>query len=174
MLTSENIYLRTLEPEDADIIWRWENDTSLWRVSHTKVPFSKKMILDYVTTAHDINVHRQIRFIICDNETKESIGTVDLFDYDAFHRRAGIGILIADPKKRQKGIAQEALKVVIDYAFETLCLKNIYCNILEDNEASHQLFKKAGFSCIGTKKDWIRSHQGWQNELLYQIIKEEI
>ena len=94
MLKGENIRLRTIEPNDIDVLLAWENNTKNWRVSNTFVPFSRKLMEEYIFSAQDIFSNKQIRFIIEDLKTKESLGCVDLFDYDPFHLRAGVGVLI--------------------------------------------------------------------------------
>ena len=40
-LKGEHIYLRALEPEDLDFVYRIENDTSLWELSDTQTPYSR-------------------------------------------------------------------------------------------------------------------------------------
>ena len=40
-LSGTNIYLRAIEPEDLDILYQWENDSSLWVHGCTLAPFSK-------------------------------------------------------------------------------------------------------------------------------------
>ena len=99
------------------------------------------------------------------------IGTIDLFDFDPLHQRAGIGILVAASQNRRKGYASEALSALIRYAFETLQLKQLYCNILENNPASIELFQKAGFEITGIKKNWIRSDSDWLDEYLLQLLR---
>jgi len=44
MLRGENINLRALEPSDLDVLYNWENDTSIWKVSQTIAPFSKNIL----------------------------------------------------------------------------------------------------------------------------------
>ena len=94
MLKGKQIYLRTIEPSDADIILKWENNPENWKVSNTLVPFSKKLIEDYVNSAQDIYAIKQLRFIICLLNTDKAIGTIDLFDFDPYHQKVGLGILI--------------------------------------------------------------------------------
>ena len=115
-----------------------------------------------------IYLTKQVRFIICDLDNA-FLGTIDLFDFDPQHQRLGIGIIIS-PQKRSNGVASEALQLVIDYCFDTLLLKNIYCNILESNAPSKALFTKHGFQLIGLKKCWIKTNNGWENEELYQLV----
>ena len=168
MLKGEQIYLRTLEPADADIIWKWENNSDNWRVSNTLVPFSRKLIEDYVNSAQDIYSIKQLRFIICLVENDKEIGAIDLFDFDPYHQKVGLGILIAELEDRRNGYAKEAVLLIKEYCFNHLNLHQVYCNILSKNKASIDLFEKSGFTICGTKKDWIKNKEGWLDELMLQ------
>ena len=106
-------------------------------------------------------------------QDKKTIGTIDIFDFDAFHKRAGLGILIADVGYRRKGYAGMALKCLTDYCFKTLQLHQLYCNILANNCESMELFTKHGFVLIGIKKDWVKSADGYLDEYIYQLIDPE-
>ena len=44
-MENELIRLRALEPDDVQVLYKWENDTEVWKVSNTIVPFSKYMLL---------------------------------------------------------------------------------------------------------------------------------
>ena len=37
---NENIIIRAAEPKDASLIYDWENDQEIWRVSETYMPYS--------------------------------------------------------------------------------------------------------------------------------------
>jgi diamine N-acetyltransferase len=103
-----------------------------------------------------------------------TIGTIDIFDFDAFHKRAGLGILVGNEAYRKKGYASMALKCLINYCFKTLQLHQLYCNILESNCESMDLFGKMGFTRTGVKKDWIKTSDGYQNEHLFQLINTDV
>ena len=169
MLKGENIQLRALEPSDLDTLYLWENDINIWKVSQTITPFSKHVLSQYLANAHqDIFTARQLRLIIV--KESRSIGTIDLFDFEPVHKRAGVGILIADQGDRQKGYAKEALELLINYAFKQLQLKQIYCNISSINKASINLFSGLDFMLVGVKKDWNKTQEGWEDELLFQRL----
>ncbi len=170
MLKGEQIYLRTLEPADADIILKWENNSDNWRVSNTLVPFSRKLIEDYVNSAQDIYSTKQLRFIICLVENDKEIGAIDIFDFDPYHLKVGLGILIAELEDRRNGYAKEAVLLIKEYCFNHLNLHQVYCNILSENKSSVDLFEKSGFTICGTKKDWVKSNDGWEDELMFQSI----
>ena len=95
---------------------------------------------------------------------------IDLFDFDANNKRAGIGILIGETSERKKGFASEALQLLIDYCFDTLNLHQVYCNVGIDNEASILLFQKHLFQITGIKKQWNRVGAKMVDELLMQRI----
>ena len=173
MLENEIIKLRALEPTDIEIIYNWENNTNIWNVSNTITPFAKHIIKEYIESAHlDIYQTKQLRLIIETNNTP--IGTIDLFDFDPYNLRAGIGILIAEDKNKQKGYATSALNLFIEYAFNTLGLHQIYCNISESNSPSLKLFKNAKFEIIGNKKDCNKTVNGFENEYILQLINKQI
>ena len=167
----KEISLRAMEPEDLELLYEWENDTSYWIISNTVVPFSKYTLKLYLENSHkDIYETGQLRLMIDHIPDNVSIGTIDLFDFDPFHKRAGLGILIARQDYRRKGYASMALKCLVDYCFKTLQLHQIYCNILANNCESMDLFKKIGFVQSGLKKDWIKTSDGYLDEYMFQMI----
>lgn len=172
VLQGKNISLRALEPEDLSFLFQTENDESFWEVSHTQAPFSKYILKQYLENAHlDIFEAKQLRLIIQENKSKTPVGMIDLFDFNPQHKRAGIGVLIL--KHFQKnGYAFEALEILIKYSFTILNLHQLYANITSDNSKSLSLFTKHNFKQVGVKKDWIFTHKGFKDEILFQLINE--
>ena len=167
-LTYGKVILRPLEPEDIDLLYQWENNMEIWNVSNTKTPFSRFILAEYMKeSAKDIYETKQLRLII-ENLTGEPVGAVDLFDFDPYHMRAGIGILIHNPENRGQGYAGDALKIMFDYAVNVLGLKQLYANIAAENSISVHLFEKAGFIKTGAKINWLKTANGWQDEFLFQ------
>jgi diamine N-acetyltransferase len=170
----KKIRLRALEPEDLELLYEWENNISYWIISNTISPFSKYTLKRYLENSHK-NIYEtgQIRLMIEHIADKMTIGTIDLFDFDPFHKRAGLGILIANEDYRRKGYASMSLTCLIAYCFETLQLHQLYCNILQNNSESMDLFKKHGFVQTGLKKDWIKTSDGYLDEYSFQLINKE-
>ncbi|MCS2893661.1 GNAT family N-acetyltransferase [Parabacteroides faecis] len=97
LLENEMIRLRALEPEDLELLYRWENNPDLWELGNTMSPYSRYILKEYIRESHrDIFDTRQLRLMIELRSTGAAIGTVDLYDFEPHHRRAGIGILV-DP-----------------------------------------------------------------------------
>ncbi len=173
MLDSSVISLRAVEPEDLALLYLWENDRTVWHVSNTLVPFSRYQLKQYIeSNPSDIHAHQQLRLMIDYREVGKqvrTVGSIDLFDFDPIHQRAGLGILIASADDRRLGYAFEAILQMIDYCRKVLFLHQLYCNIPASNTASIKLFGKAGFEITGTKKDWLRTENGWEDEFFLQL-----
>lgn len=174
-LIGKKVYLRALEQTDLEFLFQLENDTQIWEISGTLAPYSKKVLQLYLDNAHrDIFDVKQLRLVICRVGEDRPLGLIDLFDFDPQHKRAGMGIVIAQDKDRGKGYGAEAIQLLCNYAFQVLDLKQIFANILEENGQSIALFRQLGFEEVGVKKDWIRSGSVFKNEILYQKINEHV
>ena len=167
----KDIKLRALEPEDLELLFEWENNDAYWAISNTVSPFSRYTLKRYIENSHK-NIYEtgQMRLMIDHVGHKKAIGTIDVFEFDPFHKRAGIGILIANESYRRKGYALMSLTCLLKYCFTTLQLHQLYCNILADNSGSIDLFKKLGFSQTGTKKEWILTENGYIDVYMFQLI----
>jgi len=172
-MNGSKIRLRALEPDDIDVLYKWENDRSIWHLSNTITPLSRFTLEQYVLSAgQDIYSTRQMRLMIDLTSTENgitTIGSIDLFEFEPAHMRAGVGILILEGF-RGKGFASEALGLLINYSFETLQLHQLFTNISIDNTESIRLFESKGFQFIGVKKEWNRIRNKWQDESMFQLI----
>jgi diamine N-acetyltransferase len=171
-IQSENISLRATEPADAPLIYHWENDTSVWHVSDTFMPFSLFQIEQFILNNTDLYSSKQIRLMIDESKTRKTIGCIDLFDFDPFHERISLGLLIAS-EHRNKGFAAEAIALCEKYCFNTLHLNQIHCVIGVDNTKSIQLFEKMAFEQCGLRKAWIKTADGFIDQLEYQKINPD-
>lgn len=171
-LKNETITLRPAEPSDAEIIYRWENDHDNWRVSGTHAPYSLFQIEQFLLGDNDLQAQKQLRLMINLTENGQTVGCIDIFDYDSINQRAGLGILI-DKAFRRQGYAKAALTLCVEYLFHDLMLHQVHCCIDALNTGSQQLFASQGFVLCGRKKEWIRSKDGFLDELEFQLIRKD-
>lgn len=167
------ISLRALEPSDADLLYRWENDQDLWPVSFTQVPFSKFVLEEFVNSAHyDIYTNKQLRLMANRISDDQTIGIIDLFEFEPQHARCGVGIYIHQAA-RKSGCALECIALIKHYCFTTLSLKQLYVHVNESNVASVALFEKAGFEKNGIKKCWHKTGlNSYEDVWFLQCINE--
>ncbi len=167
------VQLRALEPEDLDFIYQLENDPGVWRVSETTTPYSRFILRQYLMNGkQDIYEAKQLRLMIDVYEKDtfiNTVGTIDIFDFDPFNGRAGLGILLS-PEYRGQGYADETLKLIINYCFDFLQTHQLYCHIPANNAPSLKLFKSNGFQQAGILKEWLRDTDGYVDEFVFQLI----
>lgn len=148
MLANQKIFLREVILTDAPILLDWENDVENWEVSSTTDPFSKEEIAFFAASNQHIFTHGQMRFMICLESNHKPIGCIDLFEYDAKLKKAGVGILIGEKELRNKGFATQALNLLLQLSFNQFNLVTIFAEIDKSNFSSIKLFEKCNFKFI--------------------------
>ena len=175
MLENSKIALRAVEPEDIDFLFSCENDTSVWHCGDTLVPYSRFAIKQYIANEqNDIYTNKQYRFIICLKPDGNPIGTIDLFNFDPYHQRASVGIMIHGSQNQHQGYASQSLQLLTDYCFGFLHLHQLHCAVAADNEQSISLFTKAGFVQCGRRAEWLKTADGYIDELEFQKINGNV
>ncbi len=161
--------LRALEPEDLDAMYGWENDTDSWRASGTVAPFSRHVLSRLIDEQQfDIYATRQMRLVI-ETPDGSAVGAVDIFEFDPQNLRAGVGIIVAPPYRKQ-GFALDALQTLERYVRDVLRMHQLWCSVGADNEASLALFRKAGYTECGRRKEWLLTSTGAIDEVLMQKL----
>ncbi|MDR1408556.1 MAG: GNAT family N-acetyltransferase [Tannerella sp.] len=170
LLENDRLRLRAPEPEDLDTLYRWENDSSCWESGNTLTPYSRYAIRQYIArSGNDFHEHRQLRLMIELRRNAAVAGTIDLYDFDPHHLRAGVGILV-DQAFRRQGIAAEALALTARYAFSFLKIHHLYAHIPQSNIPCLRLFEQCGFETAGVLKDWMITSEGYANVVVLGMI----
>ena len=173
ILENKHIALRALEPSDLDALFEIENDSAMWNISDTLVPYSRDLLSKYIEeSTKDIFEAKQVRLAISPNGSDELIGLIDLFQFEPHHRRAGMGIFVRKDHQ-QKGIATQAIDLMTRYAFQILGLHQVFAHVPVNNPGSQRLFENSGFAISGTLKDWAKDKNVYTDVLIYQLMNPE-
>jgi RimJ/RimL family protein N-acetyltransferase len=100
------------------------------------------------------------------------IGSCALFAYQQAHRRAALGYALASAHWGH-GFAQEALRLVLDHAFNVLDLHRLEADVDPRNAASIRLLEKLGFVREGVLRE--RWHVGGelQDSAIYALLARD-
>lgn len=163
------VRLRAMEPEDLDVLYRIENDRDLWNVGCTNVPYSRFCLHNYIADSrNDIYTDKQLRLMI-ENHDGETVGIIDMINFDPRHQRAELGIIIIN-RFRRLGFASAAIKKIASYAKSILHLHQLYAFIEVDNIASIELFSSLGFEKSSILKDWLYNNGQYSDAILMQYF----
>jgi len=151
-LQGKRVCLRGPRREDADALFALFSDPAVMRywsrppmttlgeaqglVGEMLDSFEQRLLFNWmVTTRDDDGV----------------IGTCTLFRIDPRHRHAEIGYALRSDHWG-RGIAGEAVALVLDWAFRRLDLQRIEADIDPRNDGSRQLLARLGFSSEGVMR----------------------
>lgn len=162
------VSLRAIEPEDLETLYTIENDPALWQVGSANVPYSRYSLKRFIAqNTNDIFTDHQLRLMIEENSTRQTVGMVDITDISFRHHRAEVGIVIAR-RHQEKGFGTEALSLVEDYARRIPQLNQLFAHVSTGNQPSVRLFQKAGYEHTGTLKRWIYENGAYTDVILFQ------
>lgn len=143
-LKGTNLFLRSLEESDAtERYLSWLNDYEVMKYTESRFfPHTLDSIKNYIKSANNNN---NITFAIIDSKTEKHIGNIKIGNINWIHRYADIGLIIGEKEYWGKGIAKEAIKIVINYSFYILNIRKIIAGIYSENIGSIKAFERNGF-----------------------------
>lgn len=143
----EHVYLRPLEPEDAEIAHRWYADDR-FRIRMGDPPMSlaqrRRRYEDLAAHPDDV-----FRFVICRIEDDVAVGRADIFHVDHANGTCGFGIGIGETSLRGQGLGTDAVGAIIDFAFGELRMERVWLDTEASNTRALASYRKAGFTDEG-------------------------
>jgi ribosomal-protein-alanine N-acetyltransferase len=103
-------------------------------------------------------------------ESKELIGLIDLYDFEFDEMKCNVGYELGY-NWWNKGYGTEALKAVVDFAFNQIKVNEISATHNTDNAASGRIMEKAGMQKDCIVKDMIVNAKGQSKDCAIYHIK---
>ncbi|MBQ4849843.1 GNAT family N-acetyltransferase [Pseudoalteromonas sp. MMG012] len=86
-------------------------------------------------------------FSITDSKTNEKVGNIGMQLIDKKQGISEVGFMLK-PNAHGKGYATDALKLLVEHAFETLHMQELTATCATNNIGSYKLLEKVGFTRI--------------------------
>ncbi|MTI49934.1 GNAT family N-acetyltransferase [Sporosalibacterium faouarense] len=80
-----------------------------------------------------------------------------------------LGIVLANDEYKGMGYGTEAIKIAIDYVFNTLKLKYIYADTMGSNTKMQRIFNRLGFEFLNREKNCYDMHDRREDKLNYML-----
>jgi len=170
-IVGDKVALGPLSRELVPLLTRWSNDLAARRNIGTPLPQTlEQRIARY---EHDALGEEGVDFAVYEQATWRPIGTVSLFHIDYRNGCADFGILIGEREARGKGYGTEATRLVLDYAFTALGLRNVGLTQAEWNVAGQRAYARAGFKEVGRRRScrWMGG-RWWDDVQMDAIVAE--
>lgn len=125
---------------------RWFNDFQTMRTQGDPLP--EPRTLEELQSWYDEEMSgnpRRAWFSVYELDTLQHIGFVDLHHIDHRNRTATMSMMVGEPAARGKGYGSEMARLIVQYGFEALGVRNIALEVYEFNLAGQRVYEKAGF-----------------------------
>ncbi|MPM90818.1 hypothetical protein SDC9_137940 [bioreactor metagenome] len=126
-----------------------------------------------------------IVWCVAEKNSDKCIGKIELFRFDMNSNSAEIGYCLSK-SERGKGYITEAVKKIIDWAFNILDLNRIYSHVLDENTNSANVLLRCGFQLEGVLRENITTKytkngeviknskvKNYKDERIYGLIKSK-
>ena len=138
------------------------------RLTGTQNSFTEDQIrgwLDGLAARHDRADWAVIRL-----EDGAHIGEVVLNDLDGPNESMNLRIALSGEKARGQGYGTEAIRAVLDHAFDTVGLHRVGLDVFSFNPAAQRVYEKCGFLVEGRQRHTMKWDGEWVDSILMGIL----
>ena len=174
-IIGKSILLRKYCIDDAEFIFNWRNDkkTTIYMGKKFRDQATMDQVKSSLSNVINLKNKDSLFYAIADKDTKEYIGGIDLTSIDPIDKTCVMSIVIGKEKFRNKGIASEAIGLLMDIAFMDLKLHKIELNVYEKNIPALKCYQKNGFIIEGTSRDHMIIDGQYENLIHMGILESE-
>ena len=167
-LIGTKCYLSPIDVNDYEKYAEWWNDPETvkylqnnWVITADK---QKENLLIKSKSHH---------YSIVDLESNDLIGEVCFVDINNINRCAEVSVLSGNKKYLNKGYGKEALRLLINYGYQSLNLHNIFLRVYENNARAISCYKSVGFKQTGMIRQGAYYNQSYDNILIMDILPDD-
>ena len=154
MIEGERVLLRRMSREDATDVVRMHADPHVQTQLFSARPPTMEEHLRWLAEVEPRDDRHE--FMIEERTSGRSVGTIGLSHIDRVNQRAEYGVLLGEPDARGKGLAAEASRLLLAYAFGTLGLRRVNLHVFARNEDALRLYRSVGFQPEGVLRRHVR------------------
>lgn len=173
-LSTDRLILRPIEEKDAVALHPLINDADvaagMLSIPH---PYPRDVLAPWITLVRKASERKErIELAIVLKQTGLPVGACSLSAISWVHQTAEIGYWLGR-KYWGKGIMTEAVRCLIDYAFEDLDLERIEGRCFAHNRGSAKVLEKVGFEYEGCGRHEVKKGETHFDVLHFSILRSE-
>lgn len=177
ILLGKRVRLGAIDPEKASLTNEWFNDPYItrnlsWGVQPMRMELSEAFMNENKKPSAKERIF-SIHALDLPDEEESYIGHIGLHKIDWQGRMAELGIIIGKREHLNKGYGQEAIHLLLHFAFMEMNLHRVYLRHKSFNERGHHAYLKTGFKEEGRlRQHEFRNGRYW-DVILMGILREE-
>ena len=172
-LKTERLLLREVDPADARDLLVFRGDPEVQRFNSRPITDISEILTVIDTLRKWYLAQKSIHWGVTRHDDQRVIGLFSLHGLNRFHQRGAIGYDLAREFWGQ-GIASEAARAVVGFAFEHLSLNRLEAVTISDNYRSVVLLERLGFKHEGTRREHSLEDDGlFHSSAIYGLLRRE-
>ena len=112
-----------------------------------------------------------VEFTVYDCSDSTPVGTAGLLEISHANGTAELGIFVGE--RRGQGLGTEATRLVLDFGFHVLKLRNVLLQTLAWNVAGLTAFERAGFRRVGVRRGAVMSRGQPTDVVIMDAVPED-
>ena len=174
MLTGKLVRLRALEPSDAEVLHRWNQDPDVGRWMINDYPESLTQLTKRLGEDRPRNSYDKLVLCIETLAVRTPIGVIALTDAEPENGRAELDVYVGEASHRNGGYGTDAIRVICRYGFDQMRLHGISLWVVPENEAARHVYRKLGFVEEGRERERFRRDGKWHDLIVMSLLDGEL
>lgn len=171
-LETARLILRRFRESDLEPFLTYRNQPEVARYQ-SWIRWSRDQGIEFIHDQQHVDpgdLGRWFQYAMELKESGELVGDCGLCVKVAAPKTAEIGFSLA-PEHQRRGLAMEAVTVVVDHAVRELGVQRIIAVVMRDNERSAALLNRLGLRHGPPERVWFKGQ--WNEELRFALPAEE-
>ena len=171
-LEGKRIYLRPLDLSDLGTLQIYANDPEVRHYLSNVLPVSKTDEENWIKKVTEKNPNDVVLGVVIKKGHK-LLGCMGLHKIDYVSGTATTGSMLGAKEEWNKGYAQEAKMLLLEYAFQTLNLRKVCSGAFAENKGSIKHNLNCGYQIEGKRKKQFYRDGKYHDDILLAVYKED-
>jgi len=171
-IEGDTIILCPPNMDNINLYAKWMNNPRTRKYARYEFPQTIEEVKKLFEPKEE-RVKTELFFEIVHKKDNKPIGYTGLLRIFWFDRSALLFYMVGEPEYSGQGIATEAGKLIVDYAFGELNLHKIHLYTFPPNKASIRVAEKIGFKFEFSLKKEVYIDGQYEDKLKYSILKKD-
>jgi RimJ/RimL family protein N-acetyltransferase len=173
LFAGEHVRLTAIESGDLPAMARWYRDSDFMRRLDADIaaPKTEKQVAEFIEEQQKSAM--AFAFAIRPIDREDVVGYCALEGILWSQRVTWLAIGIGEAAQRGQGYGEEAMRLLLRFAFDELNLRRVQLTVFSYNDWAIRLYEKLGFQREGVFREFLQRDGQVYDMLLYGLLRRE-
>jgi RimJ/RimL family protein N-acetyltransferase len=171
-LKGNGVELRRHDRANYPLYAHWYGDEEVWRLTSWTAEPMKPAAVERLFEERERSSLDDSFAVHWEGED-EPVGVVSLANINQANSAADLSVIVGDEKDRDRGLGTEAIRILLEYAFEDLGLNRVGLSVFEFNGTAIHAYEKLGFKREGRLRKAIWRDGEFHDAILMSVLARD-